>query len=73
MLVFSGWGCITGLFLWAGTGAPCFRPGPAPGGLGSGGSEGDGDAPGCLVTRFGAAMEFMRLSLKYLEILKKKQ
>lgn len=55
LLVFSGWGCMTGPFLWAGTGATCFKLGPAPGGLASGVRSADGDeAPGCLVARVGA-------------------
>lgn len=56
-MVFSGWGWITGPFLWAGTGATCFKLGPAPGGLGSVGSEDKEEAKGCLVLRFGAGME----------------
>lgn len=68
VLAFSGRGCVIGPFLWAGTGAPCFNPGPAAGGLTL-----DDDAATCLVVRFGAAIELKRFRLKCLEILKKKQ
>lgn len=65
MLAFCCRGCITGPFLWAGTGGAGFNPGPAAGGLDSGGSEGDGDTPGCLVVRLGATIEIEKLCLKY--------
>lgn len=56
VLLVSGLGRITGLFLRAGAGATCFSAGSGPGGLGGAGfrSGGNGEAPVGLGARFGA-------------------
>lgn len=56
VLLVSGLGRITGLFLRAGAGAACFRAGSGPGGLGGAGfsSGGSSEAPVGLGARFGA-------------------